>query len=54
MKKSLESSEKIRVGPEIEIPVRFVDEDGDVLEFDGESQWIAKDAKGEIIKRLRF
>ena len=50
-----EETDIIRVGENAYVPVRYVDEDGDVLEYDDDScEWIARNDKGEIVKKIRF
>ena len=44
-----EAFEAVQVGP-----IRYVDEDGDVLEYDGTGQWTARDENGEIRKIVSF
>ena len=49
-----EETETICVGENAYVPVRYVDEDGDVLEYDSGCEWIARNDKGEIIKKVCF
>ena len=49
-----EDIETIQIGENAFVPVRYVDEDGDVLEYDGTGQWTARDENGEIRKIVSF
>lgn len=49
-----EETETIRVGENAYVPIRYVDDDGDLLEYDGGCHWIARNDKGEIIKQVCF
>lgn len=53
-KNDSEETETIRVGENAYVPIRYVDDDGDLLEYDGEGHWIARNDKGEIIKEVCF
>lgn len=57
MKKMPEKQKKsdnlIRVDEDAYVPEQYVDEDGDLLVYDGLGCWIAKNDKGEVVKKVR-
>lgn len=49
-----DSGDLIRVDEDAYVPERFIDEDGDLLIYDGQGHWIARDKNGEIVKKVSF
>lgn len=51
--KQKKSDELIRVGEDSYVPEKYIDEDGDLLVYDGFGCWIAKNEQGEVVKKVR-
>lgn len=45
---------RIRTGESTYVPEQFVDDEGDLLVYDDSGCWIAKNEKGEVIKKVRL
>ena len=51
--KRQKSGNLIRVDEDAFVPEQYVDEDGDLLVYDGSGCWIAKNDKGEVVKKVK-